>query len=243
MTGRHPGESGSWDTEVLRRLVPSEPASPSPGGGRHVQSDSPVQPVEPVPAERQKPTDPVQPAETGASPWDSRLARRLAHRHGTPPWRRRLRVLAGVVRSDDGPERRTRATAQCQTAVSTGRRVAVVSAHGGAGGTTLTVGRRRTPSPRGRPKGVVSRLTGPTLPAALRLSRARFPSLGEDEARRLGGPGARLDEEALRVTWSLSPSLDGRQQSGESNPAVRLVSLLDGVRHHDSHRHAAAPGG
>lgn len=97
---------------------------------------------------------------------------------------------------------------------------------------------------RASPDGYVpSRLTGPTLPAALRLSRARFPSLGEDEARRLGGPGARLDEEALRVTWSLSPSLDGQQQSGESNPAVQLVSLLDGVRHHDSHRHAAAPGG
>jgi MinD-like ATPase involved in chromosome partitioning or flagellar assembly len=78
--------------------------------------------------------------EPGVSPWQSRQARRLAGRGGTTPWRRRLAVLAGVFRSDDEPERRTRATTRCQTAVSTGRRVAVVAAHGGAGATTVTVG-------------------------------------------------------------------------------------------------------
>ena len=49
-------------------------------------------------------------------------------------------MLTGFFRSDDEPERLTRATTHCQTAVSTGRRVAVVAAHGGAGATTVAVG-------------------------------------------------------------------------------------------------------
>lgn len=49
-------------------------------------------------------------------------------------------VLHGIVGSDDTPERLTQATTRCQTAVSTGRRVSVVAAHGGAGASTLTAG-------------------------------------------------------------------------------------------------------
>ncbi len=46
---------------------------------------------------------------------------------------------------------------------------------------------------------VPSRLTGPTVPAALHLSRARFPTLGDAEARRVGGPGVVVDPAPLRL--------------------------------------------
>jgi MinD-like ATPase involved in chromosome partitioning or flagellar assembly len=121
-----PESRGAWDTDVLRRLGPavSRPAA---------EADAPPETSEEPPAEPDS-----RPARE--SPWESRPARRLAKRSGTGPWRRRLAVLSGVLRSDDEPDRRTEDTARCQTAVSTGRRVAVLAAHGGAGATTLTAG-------------------------------------------------------------------------------------------------------
>lgn len=131
-------DRGSWDTEVLRRLGSTSVASatePSPAvEGAVVGSGGDT------PASTQPGSEPEIETGAGGSPWDSRQARRLARRDGTRPWRRRVAVLTGVFRSDDEPERRTEAVTRCQTAVSTGRRVAVVAAHGGAGASTLTVG-------------------------------------------------------------------------------------------------------
>ncbi|MET1004735.1 MAG: DUF6177 family protein [Propionibacteriaceae bacterium] len=90
---------------------------------------------------------------------------------------------------------------------------------------------------------VPSRLTGPTVPAALHLSRARFPTLRDAEARRLAGPAVRLDDRAIQLTWSLAADEAEGSDAGEvpeQNPAVDLARLLDAVQHHDSHRHAAA---
>lgn len=103
------------------------------------------------------------------------------------------------------------------------------------GAETALLGYRRA----GAEGQVPSRLTGPTVPAALHLSRRRFPSLSDGEARRVGGPAAMLDDSALQVSWSLEAAED----EPESNPAVQLVTLLDAVQHHDSHRHAAASSG
>ncbi len=94
---------------------------------------------------------------------------------------------------------------------------------------------------RGSSQGhVPSRLTGPAVPAALHLSRGRFPTLQDPEALRLGGPNLTLDEKSLRLTWSLDGSeAVEAEEDPERNPAVHLLTLLEAVQHHDSHRHAA----
>ena len=131
-----PHDTASWDTEVLRRLGPgarqdAPDAADGAAGDETTSKESTVPPG----------TDPPDTdTDTATTPWESRQARRLAGRSATTPWQRRVAALSGVFRSDDEPERRTRATARCQTAVSTGRRVGVVAAHGGAGATTVTAG-------------------------------------------------------------------------------------------------------
>lgn len=146
---RTPRGGVSWDSEMLRRLGPSskpahrkDPQSPS---GNGIAAAPPEAASAAAPRSTHEVASGIAPAgdaeaDGGASPWDSRPARRLASRSGTPPWRRRLGLLSGVFTSDDEPDRRTRATTRCQTAVSTGRRVAIVAAHGGGGATSLTVG-------------------------------------------------------------------------------------------------------
>ncbi len=100
---------------------------------------------------------------------------------------------------------------------------------------------------RGSAAGYVpSRLTGPTVPAGLLLSRGRFPTLGDAEARRLGGSALSLDERTARLVWTLDGTQSQEESRGEApgdpqpNPAVHLVTLLEAVQHHDSHRHAAS---
>jgi hypothetical protein len=104
------------------------------------------------------------------------------------------------------------------------------------------VGYRRTSSTGQVP----SRLTGPTVPVALHLSRHRFPTLTTAEARRIGGAVAEVDDEVLRFAWSITAegteSSDDEAAPEQQNPAVHLLEVLDALQHHDSHRHGRPPG-
>ncbi|MGL4172682.1 MAG: MinD/ParA family ATP-binding protein [Actinomycetota bacterium] len=146
----------SWDTGVLRRLNPEvleETVAPPQNPASHQGAGIPA----PAPAPTPWHEDPAQHAQTfqpsvhvrsspeerieeSPSPWQSRQAHRLAARSGTPRWQRYIESMTGIFRTDDKPERLTTATTRAQMAVSTGRRVAVLAAHGGAGATTLTAG-------------------------------------------------------------------------------------------------------
>jgi Family of unknown function (DUF6177) len=105
----------------------------------------------------------------------------------------------------------------------------------GAGAQTATLGYARFAPDRGTP----ARFLGPVVPAVAVFARSRFPTLTDAEARRLGGPSARLLSTpipALVVEYDLAPS-DGND--GESAPQenailghARLVSELE---KHDEH--------
>ena len=100
------------------------------------------------------------------------------------------------------------------------------------------VGYRRTSSTGHVP----SRLTGPTVPVALHLSRHRFPTLTTEEARRIGGAAAEVDDTALRLAWSITADEPDPDAAPEmQNPAVHLLEVLDALQHHDSHRHGRPP--
>lgn len=102
---------------------------------------------------------------------------------------------------------------------------------------------------------VPSRLTGPTMPAALHLSRGRFPTLTDAEATRVAGPAAVVDPAWVQLTWALpsaathierpraaGQAVPGDAEGPEPNPAIQLLTLLEAVQHHDAHRHAAQRG-
>ncbi|MET0695689.1 MAG: hypothetical protein ABWY56_17280 [Propionibacteriaceae bacterium] len=153
----------AWDSAVLHRLrsvpaptavadTPVEDAVPAATGATVARRASPDTRPTPDPSPRAPSgaasgSDPdpsagdatAAGAETHGSVWDSPQARQLGARYATRSWRRALTTFTGISRSDTTPDRWTETVTQCQTAISTGRRVAVVAAHGGAGASTLTV--------------------------------------------------------------------------------------------------------
>ncbi|MCH1865815.1 DUF6177 family protein [Nocardioides sp. CFH 31398] len=104
-----------------------------------------------------------------------------------------------------------------------------------AGGQVALAGYRRTTGARLVP----ARVTGPTFPRVVTLARSRFPTLGDEEALRLGGSTARLVADpvaALVVPIDLRPD---EPVPLEDNPAVWWARFVEAVGHHDGHRHAA----
>ncbi len=98
-------------------------------------------------------TTPYQPQPT-RQPHESELQRptlrdhpdyaRLSKRNAVPGWRRTLDWFTRIFRSDDVASRVTRASAEAQRPVTTGRRLVVLGASGGTGTTSVTVGLART---------------------------------------------------------------------------------------------------
>lgn len=68
----------------------------------------------------------------------------LSELHGDPWPRRAVRALTSLVRSDDLPGRLAGTASAIQSPITTGRRVSVISAAGGAGSTTMAVLLART---------------------------------------------------------------------------------------------------
>jgi hypothetical protein len=104
------------------------------------------------------------------------------------------------------------------------------------GAESALVGYRRTSSTGHVP----SRLTGPTVPVALHLSRHRFPTLTTAEAQRIGGAVAEVDDDVLRLAWTITAD-EPAPEAEQHNPAVHLLEVLDALQHHDSHRHGGPP--
>ncbi|MGL4172680.1 MAG: DUF6177 family protein [Actinomycetota bacterium] len=86
-----------------------------------------------------------------------------------------------------------------------------------------------------------SRMTGPTIPAAVYLARSRYPTLNETEARQLGESGYACDRHGHTFTWDLNAASDADDSSPRpTNPARALMALMSNIQHHDSHQKAAA---
>lgn len=134
-------------------------------------------PAPPAPAQRPAPVD--QPIPSPKTPHQTLREHpayhQLSQRPALPAAKRALAWVTRVLRSDDVAARVAQAAVGAQRPVTTGRRIVVVGATGGAGATTVSVGLARTLGAiRNAPVALVAAGGSPTLEA--RVDVAALPA-------------------------------------------------------------------